>query len=394
MRHYEPGKKSVSPPIQERGDRHAWSFDLQAITPIYKGAANPDSVDPSYPFRGPSLRGQLRTWWRAMQPTTAVRELWDREHRLFGGVFKDDEPRASRVHVGLSDMSSSPCKKGDLRARAGSELPYALWVDRRGEHLAYHVDARATMHLSAARLGTACEPDDDELRGLVDVARAMVLFGGAGSRSRRGLGRLWSDDLLGATVSGPAALASLIAPLCPPRATRPWPSLAGALIAWKEGAPRTASLAANEALEDFKALRGMKSVDGRRFVAGERLDQAQADWIAVRDGTDMPQAFTPALGMPLLYRSSNRHLQGTTDVLPEGRDRLPSPVHVRPVPVGGGQYAAVLLLLQPWYRGEIRADNRLMRRKNRGSLAHDAIWILAEGFARKGWEIHAIGGAP
>lgn len=161
-------------------------------------------------------------------------------------------------------------------------------------------------------------------------------------------------------------------------------------MVWGTERHKTAAHAANAALDVFKDLRGMRPIGGGNFDGSHRLAQAQRDWERVRDARDLPDAFTAALGMPLLYRSGNGHLQGTTVVQPAGRltgDRLPSPVHVCPVPTADGRFAATLMLLRPWFDGGIEASNRRSGARNRGGLASDAIDILAEGFRSRGWTV-------
>lgn len=369
------------------------TLELRAITPIYKGSARPDGVDRGYPFRGPSLRGQLRMWWRAVHPTTDVDELRAQEHALFGGIHGSGtkaEPRASRVAVGVFDMTSTVVTKAGLRKAIGSDLSYALWVDQHGTDPLYHLDASARV-----RVTLRPQPGDDldAAAPLLERAlRAMVLLGGAGARSRRGLGRLWSD-LLEPTVKDAATLASWLEALAPPVAPRTWPSVAGIAVARKRDAVfGRAGEAAQVALVDFRSLRGMKQ-EGRSFHGRDRLPEAQRDWCRVRDHQAMPSAFTPALGMPLLYRSRNGHLQGVTTVAPSQGDRLPSPVHIRPVLIAERKWAAVILVLRPWFAGSIRARNRNQRVDRDGDLDPKALDRVLSGLAAGGWEVIRTGGA-
>ena len=380
----------ADPPPSQR----EMAFDVRALTPIYKGSSRTDGIDEKYPLRGPSLRGQLRIWWRALQPTTSLPELRAAEHRIFGGVHQDrQQPRASRVRVGVSAMSSAPAKKSELKAKTGGDYSYALWVDRGGEEPMYHVDAKAQVHVSWERLHTLDEPSEETLAALRGAVEAMVLFGGAGSRTRRGLGRLWSDALFGAHAS-PSTLAKQMAGWSlPPINSRPWPSLAGATLLWGPQEHSKAGAAVDEALIAFQALRGMRSVGNGHFEGDQRLCEAQKDWSRVKDGKPLDNAFTAALGMPLAYRSSNNHLDGTTMVSPAGgrdTDRLPSPIHIRPVPVAPGQYRALILAMRPWFTGNIRAKNRKTGEQG-GSLRADAIEIVIQRLTERGW---ARGGQP
>jgi CRISPR-associated protein Cmr1 len=244
MRLYDTGKRdqvdgpwskanTAGPDASTSAGLYSQVLDVRAVTPIYKGSAQPNGIDADYPFRGPALRGQLRSWWRAVQPTTSVDTLRAHEHRLFGGVFLEDKPRASRVSLGLSDMASTPAKKRDLLRLTGANYDYALWVDRGGEDDLYHVDALGKLRVSVAPLGD--ETLDFDAAEFARAVKALVLLGGSGSRSRRGMGRLWSDQLLGPQVENVSALQDLLNELAPPSAPRPWPSLAGARAAWKRG---------------------------------------------------------------------------------------------------------------------------------------------------------------
>ena len=366
-----------------------WSGDLRALTPIYKGSAQPDGIDEAYPFRAPGLRGQLRMWWRATQDTADVHVLRDQERLLFGDVF-DGKPRASRVALGLTGMSSTSARKHELRKLTHGGYDYALWVDRGSDNPLYHVNARATLHVSAHKLPSDRRITKSHIEGLRRAVRALVLFGGAGSRSRRGMGVLWSDALFGTGFDGPDALARELAALEPTAARRDWPSLAGVQVAWKQGLFQSAGQAVDAALDDFKGLRGMRSLGGRNFSGDKRLVPAQEDWRRVRDGRNLPDAFTAALGMPLAYRSSNGHLRGPVMLTPEGKsDRLPSLVHVRAVP-SRNRYAAVLLLLQPWYRGRIEARSRGSRPLT-GTLNKDVVGILVGGLRAKKWTVAGTG---
>lgn len=393
-------------PDQDR--ERSLHFDIEALTPIYKGAAHPNGIDEKYPFRGTALRGQLRMWWRALRPTTSAADLWEEEYRLFGGVH-GNRPRASRVRVGVMGMQSQPARMGDLSRATGGSYRYALGMDNSArEGIKYHLNARGEVLASWGPL-LRDEPKEPRERdpepALLDTVRpaleAMVLFGGMGSRTRRGLGRLWSKKLFGDGFSGPEELAERIAPWCPVDKPRPWPSLSGVRVLWWPHVFGKPGEAVDHALNAFQKLRGMENLGNGHFYGGNRLPEAQRDWERVRDGRDLDGAFTAALGMPLVYRSfKGKHLKGETRVTPRVKgdrrgtyDRLPSPVQIRPVPVKGGGYAAVIFALRPWFEVEILAVNGEMHRRNRGRLDPSAVDILVDGFRRRDWRVCVAGGA-
>ncbi|MEN0067994.1 MAG: RAMP superfamily CRISPR-associated protein [Myxococcota bacterium] len=368
----------------------ARDIDLRAVTPVYLGSARPAGIDKDYPFRGPSLRGNLRTWWRAVHPTQDLSELRNAERALFGGIHDEQgqgAPRASRVSLGLARMSSRVSTRKQLNEHLDTDLPYALWVDRAGTETRYHLQARARLQLTL-RPRAEDELPADAAPLLERALKAMVLLGGAGSRTRRGLGRLWSDELLGPTVANAESLAEMLSELAPTSAPRGWPSLAGMTVAWKSGSTYgNAALAAQAALEVLQLLRGMRP-DGDRFDGSERLEEAEQDWFHINHGMPLHQAFAAALGMPLAYRKPGVLV---ARVVPHGHetDRLPSPLHVRPVPTPNG-WAAVILCLQPWYTGAISSSHRP---HEKGSLNPCAVNIMVAGLAREGWLTVPVVGA-
>ena len=69
------------------------------ITPVMGGGAIPKKPDERSPIRVPSIRGQLRFWWRATHRDLDLETLRDRETQLFGGVGGEPTASALSVHV-------------------------------------------------------------------------------------------------------------------------------------------------------------------------------------------------------------------------------------------------------------------------------------------------------
>ncbi len=96
---------TAAPVLPERAPGPGtWDLRIEAVTPIYKGGSNPKGIDHGIPFRGPSLKGLLRSWWRATQETSDVDTLRRQEATLFGEVFGDGQ-RASQVSVGVTEQA-------------------------------------------------------------------------------------------------------------------------------------------------------------------------------------------------------------------------------------------------------------------------------------------------
>ncbi len=335
-----------------------WELDIQAVTPIYKGGSNPKGIDEGIPFRGPSLKGLLRGWWRATRRTCDVAELRRREGGLFGEVSGEGQ-KASQVSLGVTRLRSKPASTPD-------KLGWITWVTMNDDDEPFHAaGASARLRVRASR----------EAEQVERALRALLLFGGVGSRSRRGLGALWTDDTALLPAFGtPRELRDYAAYLAPSDQARPWPSLGGAQLAIGTRSHGDALTALREAHDSFQAIRGMRVVGHRRFSGDKRATIYQQEWLAVRDmvagRARSPRGYTAALGMPLAYRSVNGHLQGRTVKLEpdgQGRDRLPSPVLVKPLKIAG-RWRACFLVLQLWVRPRVKAG-----RNDIGPLPADAL---------------------
>ncbi len=220
----------------------------------------------------------------------------------------------------------------------------------------------------------------------------MLLFGGVGSRSRRGLGALWADDTpLLPSFNDVGDLLRHAASLAPSVGRRSWPSLGGAHLAVGAVGHADALRALREAHDNFKAIRGMKSLGGRNFSGKERAPVYQDEWLAVRDMASgrsaRPRGYTAALGMPLVYRSSNGHLPGTVSMTPRNRSRLPSPVLLKPMKVAG-TWRACFVVLPLWALPHVEA-----RHTDIGPLPADGLAPFLDALRDGRWgryEVHRI----
>ncbi|WP_295391563.1 type III-B CRISPR module RAMP protein Cmr1 [uncultured Thiodictyon sp.] len=88
----------------------AWEIPLEVVTPLYGGGAQMRRVDDQTPVRVPSIRGQLRFWWRVLYGGTygAAQALYRRERDLFGGLgAKSMEVVSSRLTLEVRDLEPS-----------------------------------------------------------------------------------------------------------------------------------------------------------------------------------------------------------------------------------------------------------------------------------------------
>ena len=204
------------------------TLQCRFLTWVFGGGEQPKKFDRITRVRPPSIRGQLRFWWRATHADLDRKELLLLETALFGGVHRGP-PVASAFGVAVSSQPREPARKevfrqGDafkladdsLRALAYGAFPLR-GTDAAKTHdvLWSYGDGKFTIDLDLVRPLDAL-PRSNEGRGkrlaeLLDrlereyrarptvrseLERAIwawLHFGGLGGRTRRGFGAVALD---------------------------------------------------------------------------------------------------------------------------------------------------------------------------------------------------------
>ncbi|MBA2660918.1 MAG: type III-B CRISPR module RAMP protein Cmr1 [Bradymonadaceae bacterium] len=163
------------------------SVELQVVTPILGGGFQTRTIDDVDFIRTATIRGHLRFWWRALfahQYPTA-KKLYEQESKLWGEAASEDGGR-SAVELQVKIINTpADVDTSDINL-SRTDGAYALWPARG--------DAKGNSPAPRRKSGTRFKltvlgPDKSESE-LRDVIRAWILFGGYGSRTRRGLGSL------------------------------------------------------------------------------------------------------------------------------------------------------------------------------------------------------------
>jgi CRISPR-associated protein Cmr1 len=164
---------------------------LEVVTPILGGGTQTRTVDDVDVIRAASVRGQLRFWWRALYsancPTS--KELYTRESGLWGRAAADEGGR-SAVGIGIhieqtSETDQSQIRLYDSKDGKATQGAYALWPAREERKTNTLTASRRTPGIRFRMTLLAPVDREGEVRNAV---RAWLLFGGYGSRTRRGLG--------------------------------------------------------------------------------------------------------------------------------------------------------------------------------------------------------------
>ena len=273
-----PAYKSLPDP-RRRGSRlgprlHSTSVELEVVTPTLGGGGQVRSIDEVEVIRPATVRGHLRFWWRALlgHEFATPRDLYTTESALWGRAA-DEEGGRSAVEVRIEVLQAGEIDDSniDLLRTPGA---YALWPAR-AERKKRTPPAPRRRPGTRFRL-TLLAPEDWEAE-LNNVIRAWLLFGGYGSRTRRGLGsftvitdaRTWL--LAGSTHEDFTRVfgRDIFAP----------PSMAASDTPWLAGAALQVGDAGRDAMTVWiRALDWLKDFrQGTRGSAGRRAREPGAD---------------------------------------------------------------------------------------------------------------------
>ena len=164
------------------------------VTPMFLGGEGHQADEKQ--FRNASLKGALRFWWRALNwgqalkdangnTEMALRSLHTREGHLFGQASDGKDSQQSQVYL-QSELQGAKLKNpGKGLEQIGYLLGQGLFHFRDGILREYLEGGRLDLTLQFKPGATA-----DTIASVKSAAIALGLFGGLGSRARKGLGSL------------------------------------------------------------------------------------------------------------------------------------------------------------------------------------------------------------
>lgn len=333
----------LSPPEQ-------LTVQLRTITPMFGGSAETRLVDERHPVRAASVRGHLRFWWRATAGAgyATAKELHKAESALWGNT---ETPGRVRVEVEVTD-AGQPCEpvrhlrrgNGKMAFDFGSYPAYALFpfqgTIKRGETDEAPATARENV---AFTVRLTCPP---ELRREVETAlHAWVLFGGIGSRTRRGCGSL---ELVGAEAQLPQTVQ---------KGHKQLTTLPGRYFVGKpQRDPLQAWAGAVAVYRDFRQGVGFARNKGQQPNRPGRSRYPEPDTLRERTRSYGHEVIHPVrgfpradLGLPIIFHfqgqgePSDQTLQGSQ----AGQQRFASPVVTKAVRLGSKYLPLVLVLDSP-----------------------------------------------
>lgn len=161
-------------------------------TPMFLGGE--DQRADNTQFRNASFKGALRFWWRALnwgaalkdagnQQTAALSLLHEREGKLFGLASDGENSKQSCVQI-HSELRGAMVSKNNLPNHAYL-LGMGLYNYKEGMLRDYLQGGNLTIRLTFKPSTT-----EEDIASVQQAAIALGLFGGLGSRSRKGFGSL------------------------------------------------------------------------------------------------------------------------------------------------------------------------------------------------------------
>jgi CRISPR-associated protein Cmr1 len=262
------------------------SVRVEVITPILGGGSQTRTIDDVDVIRAATVRGHLRFWWRALYSAQfhSAQELYARESELWGRAATDEGGRSAvEARIDVEQAGSIDNNDIDLQRTPGA---YALWPARAEKRQGQITKPPAARRLPGTRFRLTLVVPADREGEVRNVVRAWLLFGGYGSRTRRGLGSFkvlddpssWlpskaTRDAI-TTLFGPDVLAS------PGKTVADSPWLGGAAVQVGK-AEHNAMKAWTTALEWLKEF--------RQGTSGQSGDRAR------EPGTGKPQPQRPSI---------------------------------------------------------------------------------------------------
>ena len=344
----------------------SFSVALKIVTPVLGGSffTAGGGIEHRHldTIRVPTIRGHLRFWWRALQQANlSADELRQRERSLWGGMgtvggdADDRKPAASRVSIRVEAIQpeNPEIDRNPPPTRGGKG--YALFPARESEIPRLSPGITFTLRL-------ACPPDHlEEVRGAV---RAWILFGGYGSRTRRGLGSLtvtadaptWlpaspSTDMMKALLAGNGSTtdtptlagSSLLTGQPTPNAEAAWDQAVGQLQYFRQ----QADLARNPGQTQQRPGQS-------RWPEPDKIRHLTNRWGHPRRPEIGPQPAWPRsqFGLPIggEFKGSRQEpgkfqIQWQADGAAKPSDRLASPLILKALPLADGTFVPCALWL-------------------------------------------------
>lgn len=365
-------------------------FHCELVTPLFGGGVKAREVDRTLPIRSTGLRGQWRFWWRLLarhRDGLQGAALRDEEFAVWGGL--GTPPQASKVWVRvdgvqglkLEDAMVYPEGKTFPKPQPWAPALYALFPAQKGKSADEQPVAKLAlaglrwqMHVGLRRGKDGLT--DAQCDRVWEALRWWASFGGVGARTRRGLGAVRVSRVDG---DQPQPLP----PVTPEEARQAGCELV--LMDQPAGNATDAWRVAIERLQRYRQGPGVGRNPGAQNRPGRsRWPEADAIRRAAhrhaelhppehKAGNVWPRAY---FGLPIVFHFKDRDDPADHVLQPRGRQRMASPLILRPMRRGPEDRWFPGALLLP-YDAATTMDMELMLVRGATrvrTIPADAVW--------------------
>lgn len=197
---------TTTPDLSKNNTRIRQERRYELITPLFGGGVEAGKNDAITTISGKAIRGHLRFWWRATrggQFNGDLEAMKAREAEIWGAASTLNRPSPSQVQIEVYDFSKvgipeTPYEAPHKIKNGWKILAYAAFPFQDNPQSVSHF--KFALKISYPASIKSAEGDDVPLRDEVGAALwAWETFGGIGARTRRGFGALRTSEALPAS---------------------------------------------------------------------------------------------------------------------------------------------------------------------------------------------------
>lgn len=159
-------------------------FEVEVVTPLFLGGSDPAKAE----LRVPPIKGLIRFWWRALYGSDDLKEMKQREERVFGSTnFK------SSLTIELKkDENIKPVKKN---LDSGTKFKVKTFQLGIIDYLAFGIRENRQgynrEHIESGKhLSITLQAKKEYSEQIFNSLTHLIHFGGLGAKSRNGFGSL------------------------------------------------------------------------------------------------------------------------------------------------------------------------------------------------------------
>lgn len=333
---------------------------IHLVTPMFGGGPQSNSIDKDRPIRENAIRGHLRFWWRATRGAACknANELFQREAEIFGHT-----EQASMIQL-ITHCEKEEVKKNSKvflkRSKEYHSFPRYV-LSNIEEKTPYLMKAQFSLNIRLSKKTTQFELIKKEVEAAL---WAWINFGGLGSRTRRGCGSLYCKqfsphkNMTNSQLEKWFEQKLLEYDIQLPESSREWPTISREFRVQAFPSPIISSW--RSVIQTYQTFR-RKSNPNKKIG---RSCWPEADTIRLLTGKaqsghgipypkDKPvdyKAFPRAqFGLPIQFRFAPKDKgkdPDPTTLLPKGKDRMASPLILKPLAVNPKESVGMMMVLQ------------------------------------------------